>query len=266
MATPSPTAPAPTPTPTNPAADLPDRFLVESAELRAEVSARTPIRFTPAGEPHIPLPAPFERFYLGVMRHSDTPHDVAMMNDIRVARTLVGPPFPLPVSASQRWLAKERADVTALFAMYAEGTFRPAGTSPFSILREIKPDGSEVYAGQVTLFYCGNGTKRLSPVNEEWEDWRAREKVWEIGAAIHPDYWRTGLASAGVKLILNEWAIAHMGCTELRAECFASNLGSVKLWEKFGFVEEPALRSTVTVSEAKGGGEEPSVVFVWSMK
>jgi hypothetical protein len=74
MATPVSEAPTP---PT--VADLPDRFTVESAELRAEVSARTPISFTTAGEPYIPLPAPFERFYLGVMRRSDVPHDVAMM-------------------------------------------------------------------------------------------------------------------------------------------------------------------------------------------
>ncbi|KAJ6541017.1 hypothetical protein DFH09DRAFT_1174943 [Mycena vulgaris] len=264
MATTTPAAPAPTPTTI--AADLPDRFTVDSAELRAEVSVRTPIRFTTDGEPFIPLPAPFERFYLGVMRHWDTPHDVAMMNDIRVARTLVGPPFPLPVAASQRWLVKERKDVTEIFAAYAEGKFLPAATAPFSILREIKPDGSEVYVGQVTVFYAGDKTKRLTPVNDAWEEWRTRTKVWEIGAALHPDYQRMGLATAAVTLFMNDWVIAQMGATELRAQCFVSNLGSVKLWQKHGFVEEPSLGGVVNVSEAKGGGVEPDMVLVWHLK
>ncbi|KAJ7696954.1 hypothetical protein B0H17DRAFT_928851 [Mycena rosella] len=258
------TAPAPTPTLT--AADIPDRFTVDSAELQAEVSARTPILFRADGEPYIPLPAPFERFYLGVMRHWDTPHDVAMMNDIRVARTLVGPPFPLPVRASKNWLLKERRDVTAIFAAYAEGKFLPAGTAPFSILRELKPDGSEVYVGQVTVFYCGDDTKRLTPVNAAWEEWRTRTKVWEIGAAIHPDYQRTGLATAAVDVFMHQWVIPQMGATELRAQCFASNLGSVKLWQKYGFVEEPSLRGEVTVSEAKGGGVEPDMTLIWHLK
>ncbi|KAJ7493658.1 hypothetical protein FB451DRAFT_1360428 [Mycena latifolia] len=264
METPTPAAQAPAPILT--AADLPDRFTVDSAELRAEVSARTPIRFTADGEPYIPLPAPFERFYLGVMRHWDTPHDVAMMNDIRVARTLVGPPFPLPVSASQRWLVKERKDVTGIFAAYAEGKFLPAATAPFSILRETKPDGSEVYVGQVTVFYCGDSVKRLTPLNDAWEEWRTRTKVWEIGAVIHPDYHRTGLATAAVRVFMHDWVIPQMGATELRAQCFASNLGSVKLWQKFGFVEEPSLRGVVTVDEAKGGGIEPDVTYIWHLE
>ncbi|KAJ7115696.1 hypothetical protein C8R44DRAFT_927162 [Mycena epipterygia] len=256
MASLSPAAPAPTTPTTNPAADLPDRFLVESAALRAVVSAHTPICFTPAGEPYIPLPAPFERFYLDPMRHWDTSHD----NDIPVARTLVGPPFPLPVSTSQRWLAKERAEITALFAMYAEGTFRPAGSSPFSILREIRDDGSEVYVRQVTL--CG--VKRLYPADEGWEDWRKDTKLWEIGAALHPYYWSMGLASAGVKLIFEDWAIGD-GLHRVRAECLVSNTGSVRLWQKNGFVEEPALRNTITVIDAKGGGEELRWVLMWKL-
>jgi RimJ/RimL family protein N-acetyltransferase len=48
--------------------------------------------------------------------------------------------------------------------------------------------------------------------------------------------------------VLNEWAVPQMGCTEVRAQCFMSNLGSVKLWEKHGFVEEPELRGEFSVS------------------
>ncbi|KAF8177911.1 acyl-CoA N-acyltransferase [Mycena galopus ATCC 62051] len=247
MTTAAPDAAA-TPAPLSPAAHLPDQFTVESAELRAEVLAHTPLRFTPAGEPYLSLPAPFERFYLGAMRQSDLPHDVSMMNDLRV-----------------RWLMRERATVVALFAAYAEGNFRPAASSPFNVLRERKPDGSEEYVGQVTLGPMGPNAKRATPVNNAWEEWRSPQ-VFGIGAALHPEYHGKGIASAAVRLLLEEWAVPQIGCTEIHAQAFVSNIASVKLWEKHGFVEEPSRRGVVQVPEAKGGGVEPDCVLVWSLK
>ncbi|KAJ7924711.1 acyl-CoA N-acyltransferase [Mycena leptocephala] len=262
------TNPVPSTATVNPAAHLPEDFTVDSPELRAAVSARTPIRFTPANEPYIPLPAPHERFHLGTMRQSDVPQDAAMMNDVRVARTLVGPAFPMPLAKTQGWLVRERAAVAALFAAYAEGTFRPAAAAPFCILRERQEDGdgADKYVGQVTMFYCGDAETRRTPVNDAWEEWRTRTKVWGIGAALRPEYHGKGLGSAAVSIVLNEWAVPQMGCTEVRAQCFMSNLGSVKLWEKHGFVEEPELRGVVNVDEAKGGGVESDCVLIWHLK
>ncbi|KAJ6620512.1 hypothetical protein B0H10DRAFT_1791818 [Mycena sp. CBHHK59/15] len=257
------TTPAPS---ESPAAHLPDQFTLESAELRAQVSEHTPIRFTASNEPYIPFPAPFEAFRLGVMRQSDIPHDIAMNNDIRVARTLVGPAYPMPIVNVQKWLVRERAICEALFAGYAAGRFRPVDTYPFAIVREVLADGTEAYVGEVTLFYCGDAEKRLSPVNDAWEAWRTRTKVWEIGAALCVEYHGRGIASAAVAVAMNEWAIPQMGATELRAQCFVSNTPSVKLWQKHGFVENPALRGEVKVSEAKGGGVEPDMVLVWYLK
>ncbi|KAF8177885.1 acyl-CoA N-acyltransferase [Mycena galopus ATCC 62051] len=261
MSTAAPDAAA-TPAPISPAAHLPDQFTVESAELRAEVLAHTPLRFTPAGEPYLPLPAPFERFYLGAMRQSDLPHDVSMMNDLRVVRTIHGPPFPNPLINAQRWLVRERATVVALLAANAEGNFRPAASSPFNVLRERKPDGSEEYVGQVTLGPMGPNAKRATPINNAWEDWRSPQ-VFEIGAALRPEYHGKGIASAAVRLLLEEWAVPQMGCTEIHAQAFVSNVASVKLWEKHGFVEEPSRRGVVQVPEAKGGGVEPDCVLVF---
>ncbi|KAF7348918.1 N-acetyltransferase domain-containing protein [Mycena venus] len=187
-------------------------------------------------------------------RVSDVPADIAMMSDIRVARTLVGPPFPVSPLASKRWLVRERAFVTALFAAYAEGTFRPAACYPFTVLRERLPDSTEEYVGQVTVMYAGDGETRRTPVNETWEEWRTRTKVFEIGAALRPEWHRKGLATAAVRVAMHDWAIPQMGCTELRAECLASNIGSVKIWQKYGFVEDPEFRTEVQIFEAKGAG------------
>jgi hypothetical protein len=59
---------------------------------------------------------------------------------------------------------------------------------------------------------------------------------------LRPEYHRQGIASAAIGVVLKDWAVAQMGCTEIHAQCFLSNVGSVKLWEKYGFVDDPALR------------------------
>ncbi|KAJ7153230.1 hypothetical protein C8R46DRAFT_1119802 [Mycena filopes] len=256
----------PTPTSEDPTAGLPNEFTVESAELRDEVSARTPIRFSATNEPYLPLPAPFERFYLSPMRVADLPHDMGMMNDIRVARTLWGPPFPVTLLGAQRWLVQQRALSTELFAAYAAGSFLPAGSAPFEVLRERLPSGGEEYVGQVTVMYAGDKTVRTTPVNAEWEEWRTRTKVWGIGAALRAEFHRQGIATAAVAVVMKDWAIPQMGCTELHADCFVSNVGSVKIWERYGFVENPALRGEVTLPESKGGGVEATFVLVWHLK
>ncbi|KAF7375687.1 N-acetyltransferase domain-containing protein [Mycena sanguinolenta] len=214
--------------PISPAAHLPDRFTVESAGLCAEVSARTPVRFDPDGEPYIPLPAPFERFYLAAMRQSDLPHNVAMMSDLRVMRSVHGPPFPNPLINTQRWLVRERAFVVALFDAYTKGEFRPAASSPFNVLHERKPDWGE---------------------EEQWRE------VFTIGAVLNLKYHRQGVASAAVRVLLDEWAVPQMGCTDIHTSAFASHVASVRLWEKFAFVEQPSMRGVVQVPEAKGGVE-----------
>ncbi|KAJ7493702.1 hypothetical protein FB451DRAFT_1490992 [Mycena latifolia] len=77
----------------------------------------------------------------------------------------------------------------------------------------------------------------------------------------------TGLAgTAAVGVFMHDWVVPQMGATELRAQCFASNLGSVKLWQKYGFIEEPSLRDVVTVDKAKGGGAEPGMTLIWHLK
>lgn len=90
----------------------------------------------------------------------------------------------MPIVNTQRWLVRERSNVTGLFADYGEGRFRPALSAPFCVLRERREDGSEVYVGQVTMYYCGEEEKRRTPVNDAWEEWRTRTNVWEIGGAL----------------------------------------------------------------------------------
>ncbi|KAJ7279157.1 hypothetical protein C8J57DRAFT_1465341 [Mycena rebaudengoi] len=249
----------------SPAAHLPELFTVDSAELLAEVSARTAIRFTPLNEPYIPLPTPYEAFSLSVMRQSDIPSDHAMMNDLRVVGRFAGPPFPLALINVQKWLIGQRASCEKLFAQYAAGAFLPATEDPFTVIRERTADGTDVYAGQITVM-GGEAAAPDAPVNEAWEAWRNTSWVWDIGSAIRPEYQGKGLGTAAVSVLLNEWLVPQMGLTRLRAQCFVSNVASTKLWQKHGFVEKPELRSVVKLPEAKGGEEETRMSLFWELK
>jgi len=247
--------------------EIPELFTVPSAELRSTVSSRTPIRFSIENEPYLPIPEPFSNFRLTTPRQSDVLEISALFSDVHIARTLVGPAFPyLPIHA-QRWLNRERAAAERLFSAYAEGHFLPAEMNVCSALREVQPDGKEVFVGEISLYYCGDEAKRVTPVNESWEEWRTRTKVWEIGAAIKSSYQGKGLTSAAIHVLKNDWAIAQMGATELRAQCFVSNTPSVKLWQKHGFVEMRELvpRGTVHVEEAKGSGVEEDFTLIWHL-
>ncbi|KAJ7818804.1 hypothetical protein B0H14DRAFT_2601092 [Mycena olivaceomarginata] len=186
------------------------------------------------------------------MRQSDLPGDMAMMNDIRVVRSVHGPPFPNPLISAQRHLVRQRTLVADLFASYASGTFRPAASSPFFVLRERQPSGPDAYVGQVSIG-PDPGAARVSPINDQWEAWRSHG-VLDMGAALNVAYHRRGVASAAVRVLLEDWAVPQMGATEIHASAYVSNVASVRLWEKHGFVEEKGMRGVVSVPEAKGGG------------
>ncbi|KAF7317253.1 N-acetyltransferase domain-containing protein [Mycena chlorophos] len=253
----------------DPSAHLPDRFLVASAELREKVAAETPIRFTDEGEPYLALPTPFERFYLGPERHSDLPFDVAMMSDIRVAGTIVGPPFPNTFLGAQKWLLREREFAEKLFAGYADGLFRPtaADSNPFSVLRERKGDGEpDVYVGQVSCsFREGPGAMLKRPVREGIESWRKTESVCEIGAALNFDYHGKGIASVATKVVF-DFAVEQMGATEIHAELLLKNPASARVWQKLGLIEDESLRTQITMPEVKGGQVETSCVYIWYLQ
>jgi RimJ/RimL family protein N-acetyltransferase len=185
-------------------------------------------------------------------------------NDIRVVRSVHGPPFPNPLISAQRHLVHQRALVAELFASYASGTFRPAASSPFFVLRERQPSGPDAYVGQVSIG-PDPGAARVSPINDQWEAWRSHGML-DMGAALNVAYHRRGVASAAVRVLLEDWAIPQMGATEIHASAYVSNVASVRLWEKHGFVEEKGMRGVVSVPEAKGGGEEENCLLVWRLK
>jgi hypothetical protein len=112
-------------------------------------------------------------------------------------------PFPNPLINAQRHLVRQHTLVAALFASYASGTFLSAASSPFDVLRERRSFGPDTYVGQVTIGPESPDARRVSSINDKWEVWRSTG-VLGIVAALNVVYHRKGVASAAVRMLLDE--------------------------------------------------------------
>ena len=68
----------------------------------------------------------------------------------------------------------------------------------------------------------------------------------EIGYSIGSYYWGKGLASEGVRAVIN-WGFSHYGLKEIHAGIDARNERSWRMAENLGMVREGALRSYLVV-------------------
>ncbi|KIK52838.1 hypothetical protein GYMLUDRAFT_49671 [Collybiopsis luxurians FD-317 M1] len=263
-------------------------FTIPDPTFRASISTHTPLLFEPAThEPYLPLPAPFERFRLTPNRESDAVDITEMMNDAKVAYWMGNHPFPFPADRASGWIRGELELTREVFEGFRKGEWVPAKGSPLKVIRETvavggrgqgEVDGDtthdrrDVYVGDVDFRHAHWWTERLTPVKEGWEGWRDRERIWSIGAALKSSYHNQGIGSAALLLLFTQWGIPQIGATEVRAETFASNVGSNRIWEKLGFVlheHGEGSGSVRVVPKEKFGGEEDREeeerVWVWSL-
>ncbi len=69
-------------------------------------------------------------------------------------------------------------------------------------------------------------------------------KSAELGYWIGQNFWRKGIMTYVVKKTI-EYAFLHMDIVRLYANVFEGNIGSVKVLEKAGFVQEAVLKKAV---------------------
>lgn len=86
-------------------------------------------------------------------------------------------------------------------------------------------------------------------------------------ACLAEEYHGRGLAKAAVDTLLHSFGAPYAGATEVHAWCFARNAPSVRLWLGAGFVkDEDRSGKTVTIDEAKGGGEVEEACYIWALQ
>lgn len=88
-----------------------------------------------------------------------------------------------------------------------------------------------------------------------------------ITAVLYPTFWSKGIASAAVSTFIQAWIIPHVpSCTEIVANIFEDNIGSIRTFIKAGFVldeEKGSKTSLIVQPENKGGKTHKQVVVVW---
>ena len=114
------------------------------------------------GEPFLRLPEPHTNIILTPPRMSDVPFVVENLNDPRVYSNLMGPPFPYLEEHAVYWLKSVIGPADALLKELKEhaeaepeSTPKIVGGCPVRILREVQPDGTELYLGDLGVSRCG---------------------------------------------------------------------------------------------------------------
>jgi hypothetical protein len=152
-----------------------------------------PLLFNQAtGEHFLRLPVPYDNIVLTPPRWTDVPTIIPLLNDPKVYKSLGSTPYPYLIEHASRF--QERVTmaydkVIEEILSKEEGAF--VDGCPVRSLREIQPDGSELFLGDVGV------------TRHEWqelEDLAKRqalaaanlsrgvgnvETVWEVGGILH---------------------------------------------------------------------------------
>ena len=141
------------------------------------------------GEVFLRLPAPHENIIITPPRESDVDELVIMLNDPRVYRFLLTPPYPYHPHHAEEWLRMTKGRSDRLLEVLRGGGSMVDGC-PVQYIREIQPDGTNLLLGDVSV--ARNG---WIEVRDEGQ--RARLAKENLGKPVgdHSIVWTMGGAS-----------------------------------------------------------------------
>ncbi|TFK41960.1 hypothetical protein BDQ12DRAFT_696498 [Crucibulum laeve] len=189
-------------------------------------------------------------------RWSDTPHILPILNDERVHVWLRGPPVPFLFEHAETMLQKGIPPCEAvLFELHEardEKELKTVGASPVRFIRELKADGTDELLGDLRIGRSPNG-ELISVETVDWEGKQAKEEannalgvgdpdiVWCIADFLSPAHHRKGIMTDAIHTLLHAWAIPRMNVHRIITSALVGNQGSLKVFEKNGFVRTKTL-------------------------
>lgn len=109
------------------------------------------------GEPFLRLPVPHTNIILTPSRASDKDATVPLLNNPIIISQLSGPPFPYLEEHAISWL-KQKADeadsILAEIQPLSDEAPSVVSGCPFSSIREVLEDGSNVFLGDISIRRC----------------------------------------------------------------------------------------------------------------
>ncbi|KAF8509523.1 acyl-CoA N-acyltransferase [Hysterangium stoloniferum] len=214
-------------------------------------------------EPYIRLPAPHARIILTPPRTSDADAAalIPIMNDPRVVKWLGVLPYPYEPKHALEWLQASTEKAYGILRDIEAAPDRGArfsGGCPFRIVREVKEDGSDVYLGDCRLArWTFDDVLDMEEKDRLIKENEARaagdsEIEWSFGDYLAPSHHGRGIMSAVIKILIEQWVIPSMGAKKITVSPFEGNHGSVRVFEKNGFVLEKVVDYWRTLPEYKG--------------
>ncbi|KAK7690816.1 hypothetical protein QCA50_005916 [Cerrena zonata] len=222
------------------------------------------------GEPYLRLPNPLENYIITPTRIDDAPAIVNILNGPGVAKWLAAIPKPYTLSDGEWWVGFTReAEEKWLTQMRESGpsSKSPFGGCPLKCIRHVKEDGTQVLVGNVGVGRCSfsyleddQKAKQLAAENER-RSIGDPEIVWALGDYLSVSYHGQGIMTAAIRTIINDWMIPRMGVRCIIVDPYLGNRGSVRVFEKNGFVlESVTSKKIVTLG---GDIHEGQNVLIW---
>jgi len=203
------------------------------------------------GEPFLRLPNPNDNIIITPPRMNDAPYAVQYLNDLSIVKWLEGPPYPYTEDDADSWMRMIKGTSDGVLKELREaaeadpgGPLITVGGCPVRAIREVKEDGSQVFIGDVgghrCLFAGVEDPVEKARVDQEnsQRDVGDPEIIWCIGDYLAPSHQGRGIMSAAVGTLMHGWMIPRMGVRQIRSEAYTGNIGSVRVFEKNGFVVE----------------------------
>ena len=89
--------------------------------------------------------------------------------------------------------------------------------------------------------------------------WSEKHKRGEIWYKIHSDYWKNGFATESVNLIL-DFGFDSLDLHRIQAGCAVDNIGSIKVLEKVGMIQEGRGRQLLPLKNGWSDNFEYSIL------
>ncbi|EMD41855.1 hypothetical protein CERSUDRAFT_110415 [Gelatoporia subvermispora B] len=201
-------------------------------------------------EPYLQLPGRLHNIIITPPRMSDAAPLISVLNDPAVCNWLEAPPYPYLPEHADWWLTNEvkKADEMMRRLMDTEtleldGPLPVVDGCPVSHLREIQEDGTDTFLGAISFRRCcfqGEEPELRSRLQKENDERLVGDPqiIWCIGDYVASSHHGRGIMSAAVSTLLTEWGVPRMGIRRMRVETAAGNVGSVRVFQKNGFVLE----------------------------
>ncbi|KAK7020357.1 N-acetyltransferase domain-containing protein [Favolaschia claudopus] len=212
------------------------------------------------------LPVPYTSLILTPPRPTDAPAIQAILRDPAVYTWLGRPSSNFSVEEAQgllrEYIAASNAALDAKDEGVDAGALKPMEDCPVRSIREVQPDGSDVFVGHIGFKRCKWFELALDSDSAATRNSERREKlvkendvrvtgdpdiVWQVSSYLSPTHHRRGIMTVVLRTLLDEWAIPRMRMHHIHVSVFTGNEGSVRMLEKCGFVRMGTMEECIEV-------------------